>query len=49
MPERTRRFLPPWFVEETDACFIVKHHAGLALAYFEEEPGRRSVSRLGIL
>jgi hypothetical protein len=36
-----RRFPPPWTVEETDACFIVKDHGGLALAYvyFEEEPG----------
>jgi hypothetical protein len=38
----SRRFPPPWSVEETDACFIVKDHAGLSLAsvYFEEEPGR---------
>jgi hypothetical protein len=28
-----RRFTPPWSVEETDACFIVKDHIGLALAY----------------
>jgi hypothetical protein len=36
-----RRFPPPWPVEETDACFIVKDHAGhsLAYVYFEEEPG----------
>jgi hypothetical protein len=25
---RDRRFPPPWSVEETDACFIVKDHAG---------------------
>jgi hypothetical protein len=43
-----RRFPPPWTVEETDACFIVKDHAGqpLAYVYFEEEPGRRSAARL---
>jgi hypothetical protein len=43
-----RRFPPPWTVEETDACFIVKDHGGLALAYvyFEEEPGRRAATRL---
>ena len=43
-----RRFPPPWSVEETDACFIVKDHAGQALAYvyFEEEPGRRSAAKL---
>jgi hypothetical protein len=32
MPEQ-RHFPPPWSVEETDACFIVKDHAGLSLAY----------------
>jgi hypothetical protein len=43
-----RRFPPPWTVEETDACFIVKDHTGHALAYvyFEEEPGRRAAARL---
>jgi hypothetical protein len=36
-----RRFPPPWSVEETDACFIVRDANGEALAYvyFEEEPG----------
>jgi hypothetical protein len=24
----TRRVPPPWTVEESDACFIVKDHAG---------------------
>jgi len=39
----SRRFPPPWTVEETDACFIVKDHTGhsLAYVYLEEEPGRR--------
>jgi hypothetical protein len=43
-----RRFPPPWTVEETDACFIVKDHAGLSLAYvyFEDEPGRRAAAKL---
>ena len=43
-----RRFPPPWSVEETDACFIVKDHDGQSLAYvyFEEEPGRRAATRL---
>ena len=44
-----RRFRPPWKVEETDACFIVRDHNGLALAacvYFEEQPGRRSAASL---
>jgi hypothetical protein len=36
-----RRFPPPWSVEETDACFIVRDANGQALAYvyFEKEPG----------
>jgi hypothetical protein len=39
-----RRFPPPWSVEETDACFIVRDANGQALAYvyFEDEPGRRA-------
>ena len=42
------RFAPPRTVEETDACFIVKDHTGLSLAYsyFGEEPGRRAATRL---
>ena len=43
-----RRFPPPWIVEETDACFIVRDANGQALAYvyFEEEPGRRAAAKL---
>ena len=43
-----RRFPPPWTVEETDACFIVRDANGHALAYvyFEEESGRRSAAHL---
>jgi len=43
-----RRFPPPWSVEETDACYIVRDANGHALAYvyFEEEPGRRSAAKL---
>ena len=46
MPQR--RFPPPWSVEETDACFVVRDHGGQALAYvyFEDEPGRRSAAKL---
>jgi hypothetical protein len=29
----TRRFPPPWSVEETEAGFIVRDHAGLKLAH----------------
>jgi hypothetical protein len=44
----SRRFPPPWSVEETDACFIVRNATGQALAYvyFEEEPGRRAAAKL---
>ena len=43
-----RRFPPPWTAEETDACFIVKDHNGMAVAYvyFEDEPGRRTAANL---
>ena len=43
-----RRFPPPWSVEETDACFIVRDANGQALTYvyFEDEPGRRSAAHL---
>jgi hypothetical protein len=43
-----RRFPPPWTVDETDACFIVKDQTGqkLAYVYFEGEPGRRSAADL---
>ena len=42
------RFPPPWFVEESAACFVVRDRGGQALAYvyFEEERGRRSAARL---
>jgi hypothetical protein len=48
LPCRPRCFPPPWSVEETDACFIVRDKNGQALAYvyFEEEPGRRSAAHL---
>ncbi len=43
-----RRFPPPWSVEETDACFIVRDRDEQALAYIycEDEPGRRSAAKL---
>ena len=43
-----RRFPPPWTVEETSACFIVRDHNEQALAYiyYEEEPGRQSAAKL---
>jgi hypothetical protein len=44
----TRRFPPPWTVEETAPCFIVRDHNGQALAfvYCEDDPGRRSTAKL---
>ena len=43
-----RRFPPPWSVETTDACFIVRdrNKQALTYVYFEEEPGRRAAARL---
>jgi hypothetical protein len=44
----SRCFPPPWSVEETDACFIVRDGNGQALAYvyFEDEPGRHAAAKL---
>jgi hypothetical protein len=44
--EFTRRFPPPWSVEELDACFVMRDHNGqkLAYVYFEDERGRRSAA-----
>jgi hypothetical protein len=44
----TRRFPPPWSVEDIGAAFVVRDHSGQQLAnvYFEDEPGRRSAARL---
>ena len=35
-----RRFLPPWSVDEQEACFIIRDANGQALAYvyFKDEP-----------
>jgi hypothetical protein len=43
----TRRFPPPWSVEEQAASFVVRDHSGqqIAYVYFEDEPGRKSVFR----
>jgi hypothetical protein len=43
-----RRFPPPWSIEETDACFIVRDTNGQAVAYVycKDEPGRRTTAKL---
>ena len=48
MSAERRRFPPPWTVEETAPCFIVRDHNGQALAfvYCEDEPGRRTTGKL---
>ena len=42
-----RRFPPPWSVEGTGACLIVRDANGQALAYvnFEEEEGQRTAAK----
>jgi hypothetical protein len=44
----SRRFPPPWSVDELEACFVVKDSAGqkLAYVYYEEEPQRRAAAKL---
>jgi hypothetical protein len=48
MPSSPRRFPPPWTVEETAPCFIVRDHNGQALAfvYCEYKPGRWTAADL---
>jgi hypothetical protein len=43
-----RRFPPPWAVEETAPCFIVRdaNKQALAFVYCEDEPGRRTTGKL---
>ena len=43
-----RRLPPPWSVEETNACFIVRdaNRQALAFVYCEGEPGRRAAAKL---
>ena len=43
-----RRFPPPWSIEESSACFVVRDgdKQALAYVYFENEPGRHSSAKL---
>ena len=44
----SRRFSPPWTVEEIAPYFIVRDHNGQSLAFVccEDEPGRRATGKL---
>jgi hypothetical protein len=46
---KQRRFPPPWAVEETQPCFIVRdaNQQALAFVYCEDEPGRRTRREFG--
>jgi hypothetical protein len=48
LPAASRRFLPPWSIEESSACFIVRDgdKQALAYVYYENESGRRSTAKL---
>jgi hypothetical protein len=43
-----RRFPPPWSIEESSACSIVRDgdKQALAYVYYENEAGRRSSAKL---
>ncbi|MGC2078337.1 MAG: hypothetical protein WA728_20345 [Xanthobacteraceae bacterium] len=47
MPE-SRRFRPPWSVEDRASCFVVKDQGGqeLSYIYYEDDPTRRSIVKL---
>lgn len=43
----TRRFPPPWLIDEQPESYIVRDATGLALGYFyfDDEPSRRTVTK----
>jgi hypothetical protein len=43
-----RRFTPPWDIEDSGSCFIIRDNNGQALSYvyYEQEPGRRTAAGL---
>jgi hypothetical protein len=48
LPTLSRRFPPPWSVDEQAACFVVKDGAGqkFGYLYYEEEPDGRVAAKL---
>ena len=44
----SRRFTPPWDIDDNGACFIIRDSNGQALnyVYYENEPGRRTAAGL---
>jgi hypothetical protein len=44
----SRRFPPPWEIEDNGACFMVRDASGQALSYvyYEADPGRRTAAGL---
>ena len=48
MTKPSCRFPPPWTVEETEPCFILRdaNKRALAFVYCEDEPGKRTTGKL---
>ena len=44
----SRRFTPPWDIEDNGACFIVRdaNEQALSYVYYENEPGQRTAASL---
>jgi len=51
MPSSPRRFPAPWSAELQPNYYVVRDADGqqIAYIYFEEEPGRRSAAKSGLL
>ena len=45
LADPTRRFPPPWSVEEQEACFVVRDHSGQALAHVRFNRALKSTSK----
>ena len=48
MTDKPRRFTPPWDIEDSGSCFLVRDASGQALShvYYENELGRRAAADL---